>query len=339
MAVYRAVLEAGRHDPRDEPRPRRPPDARQPGQLLGQALQGRFPTACARTTERIDYDQVRELAREHRPKLIRAAPRAYSRVIDFEAFREIADEVGAVLMADIAHIAGLVAAGVHPSPGRPCAARHDHHAQDAARSARRHDPVRRGVRARRSTRAVFPGGQGGPLMHVIAGKAVAFLEAAQPGFRVYCEQIVANARALADRLAERGFRVVSGGTDVHLFLLSLVDREVNGKQAQQRLEHAGITTNKNMVPFDPRKPTVTSGVRIGTPAVTTRGMKEAEMAQIAGLVARVLEQAGRRGGDRRGARRSRGAVPPLPALRLAMERQGGCRRAARRSRAKLMRRD
>ena len=248
-----------------------------------------IPYGVRQDTEQIDYDQVRKLAREHRPKLIQCGTTAYSRVIDFKAFREIADEVGAVLFADIAHIAGLVAAGVHPSPVG--------HAQLVTTTTHK---TLRGPRggmilcdaafAKKVDSAVFPGGQGGPLMHVIAGKAVAFLEAARPSFRSYCEQIVANARALADGMTERGFRVVSGGTDVHLFLLSLVDREVNGKQAEQALEHAGITTNKNMVPFDPRKPAVTSGVRIGTPAVTTRGMKEAEMRQIAGLVARVLEK-------------------------------------------------
>jgi glycine hydroxymethyltransferase len=194
-----------------------------------------------------------------------------------------------VLFADIAHIAGLVAAGVHPSPVG--------HAQLVTTTTHK---TLRGPRggmilcdaafAKKVDSAVFPGGQGGPLMHVIAGKAVAFLEAARPAFRTYCEQIVANARALADGMQQHGFRVVSGGTDVHLFLLSLVDREVTGKQAQQVLEDAGITANKNMVPFDPRKPTITSGVRLGTPAVTTRGMKEAEMAQIASLVARVLEK-------------------------------------------------
>ncbi len=248
-----------------------------------------IPYGVRQDSEQIDYDQVRKLAREQRPKLIQCGTTAYSRVIDFKAFREIADEVGALLFADIAHIAGLVAAGVHPSPiGQ---------AQLVATTTHK---TLRGPRggmilcdaqfAKKVDSAVFPGGQGGPLMHVIAGKAVAFLEAAQPSFRTYCAQIVANARALAEGMTKRGFRVVSGGTDVHLFLLSLVDREVTGKQAQLALEHAGITANKNMVPFDPRTPMVTSGVRLGTPAVTTRGMKEAEMEQIAGFVARVLER-------------------------------------------------
>ena len=247
------------------------------------------PYGVRREDERIDLDEVRRLAREHRPKLIQCGTTAYSRVIDFAAFRAIADEVGAVLFADIAHIAGLVAAGLHPSPVG--------HAHIVTTTTHK---TLRGPRgglilcdqewAKKVDSAVFPGGQGGPLMHVIAGKAVALREASRPEFRAYQQQIVANARALAAGLAERGYRIVAGGTDVHLFLLSLVERELTGKQAQEALEHAGITTNKNMVPFDPRKPAVTSGVRIGTPAVTTRGMKEAEMAQIADFVARVLEK-------------------------------------------------
>jgi glycine hydroxymethyltransferase len=247
------------------------------------------PYGVRRDTEQIDYDEVRRLAREHRPKLIQCGTTAYSRVLDFPAFRAIADEVGAVLFADIAHIAGLVAAGVHPSPV----------GQAHIVSTTTHKTLR-GPRggmilcdadfARKIDSAVFPGGQGGPLMHVIAGKAVAFLEASRPAFRGYCAQIVANARALADALAARGFRIVSGGTDVHLFLLSLVDRELTGKKGEEVLGQAGITTNKNMVPFDPRKPAVTSGLRIGTPAVTTRGMREPEMGQIAELSARALER-------------------------------------------------
>ena len=248
------------------------------------------PYGVRRDDEQIDYDEVRRLAREHRPRLIQCGTTAYSRVLDFGAFREIADEVGAVLFADIAHIAGLVAAGVHPSPIG--------HAQIVTTTTHK---TLRGPRggmilcdaewAKRIDSAVFPGGQGGPLMHVIAAKAVALLEASGPSFRRYCEQIVANARALATALAGRGFRIVAGGTDVHLFLLSLVDHALTGKAAQETLERAGITTNKNMVPFDPRKPAVTSGVRIGTPAVTTRGMKEPEMTQVAELLARALERA------------------------------------------------
>ena len=249
------------------------------------------PYGVTRERERIDYDEVRRLALEHRPKLIQCGATAYSRIIDFAAFRSIADEVGAVLFADIAHIAGLVATGVHPSPAG--------HAQIFSTTTHK---TLRGPRGglilcdgkwkKKIDRAIFPGLQGGPLMHVIAGKAVAFKEAQSSAFKVYCEQIVANARELARSLADRGFPAVSGGTDNHLFLLSLVERDTTGKAAQLALERAGITTNKNMVPFDPRKPMVTSGIRIGTPAVTTRGMQESEMDEIAGLIASVLERPG-----------------------------------------------
>ncbi len=245
------------------------------------------PYGVDRETERIDYDQVRDLAKAHRPKLIQCGATAYSRTIDFEVFRSIADEVGAILFADIAHIAGLVATGHHPSPVG--------HAHVIGTTTHK---TLRGPRggmilcdeeyAKKVDSAVFPGGQGGPLMHVIAAKAVAFGEALRPEFREYSGQVVANAHALAEGLAERGFKIVSGGTDNHLFLLSLVDREVSGKKAQNSLEEAGITANKNMVPYDPRKPFVTSGVRIGTPAITTRGMGLDEMAIVADLVARTL---------------------------------------------------
>ena len=241
----------------------------------------------AQRDERIDYDEVRRLARQHRPKLIQCGTTAYSRVIDFDAFRSIADDVGAVLFADIAHIAGLVAAGVHPSPaGR---------AQIVSTTTHK---TLRGPRGgmilcdeswrKRIDSAVFPGLQGGPLMHVIAGKAVAFKEVLDADFKGYCEQIVANAKALSAAVMTAGLRVVSGGTDTHLFLLSLVDRDTTGKMAQTALDRAGVTANKNMVPFDPRKPMVTSGLRIGTPAVTTRGMREPEMAEIARFIERVL---------------------------------------------------
>jgi glycine hydroxymethyltransferase len=245
------------------------------------------PYGVRREDARIDYDQVRALALEHRPKMIQCGATAYSRLIDFEAFRSIADEVGAVLFADIAHIAGLVASGVHPTPvGK---------AQIVTTTTHK---TLRGPRgglilcdadwAKKINSAIFPGLQGGPLMHVIAGKAVAFKEALLPDFRAYCEQIVANAKTLASSIQSKDFDVVSGGTDNHLFLLSLVGRDITGKAAQIALDRAGITANKNMIPFDPRKPMVTSGVRIGTPAVTTRGMREAEMAQIGDLIARVL---------------------------------------------------
>jgi glycine hydroxymethyltransferase len=247
------------------------------------------PYGVRRDSETIDYEQVRELALSERPKLIQCGATAYSRVIDFRRFREIADEAGALLFADIAHIAGLVATGHHPSPVGA--------AQLIGTTTHK---TLRGPRggmilcdrefAKAVDSAVFPGGQGGPLMHVIAAKAVSFQEALAPGFRDYSAQILANARTLAAELAGRGFRIVSGGTDNHLFLLSLVGRELSGKAAERALEQAGVTTNKNMVPFDPRKPAVTSGVRIGTPALTTRGMREAEMKQIGAWIARALER-------------------------------------------------
>jgi len=248
------------------------------------------PYGVSESDEYIDYDQVRDLARQHRPKMIQCGATAYSRTIDFDRFREIADEVDALLFADIAHIAGLVASGVHPSPvGK---------AQIVTTTTHK---TLRGPRGglilcdepwkRKINSAIFPGLQGGPLMHVVAGKAVAFKEALSPDFRAYCEQIVANSKALSDCVQGQDFKVVSGGTDNHLFLLSLVGRETTGKEAQIALDRAGITANKNMIPFDPRKPTVTSGVRIGTPAVTTRGMREAEMATIGALVSRVLGDA------------------------------------------------
>ncbi len=249
------------------------------------------PYGVRRDTEQIDYDELRRLALEQRPKMIQCGTTAYSRTLDFPAFRAIADEVGAVLFADIAHVAGMVATGHHPSPVG--------HAHIVTTTTHK---TLRGPRgglilcdeawAKKINSAVFPGGQGGPLMHVIAAKAVAFREALDRSFKVYCGQILANARKLAAGLMDAGFRVVSGGTDTHLLMLSLVDRDTTGKAAQISLERAGIATNKNMVPFDPRKPVVTSGLRIGTPAVTTRGMREPEMEEIARLITRVLEQPG-----------------------------------------------
>jgi len=248
-----------------------------------------IPYGVREDTEEIDYDAVRRLAQEHRPRMIQCGTTAYSRTIDFACFREIADEVGAVLFCDMAHIAGLVAAGVHPSPvGKAHIVTTTTH------------KTLRGPRGglilcdqdwqRKVDSAVFPGGQGGPLMHVIAAKAVAFAEALRPEFRSYSEQVVENARALAEALMEKGLRVVSGGTDTHLLMLSLVGRDLTGKAAEASLGRAGITVNKNLVPFDPRKPMVTSGVRLGTPAVTTRGMGEPEMGEIAALIERVLDQ-------------------------------------------------
>ena len=240
-------------------------------------------------TERIDYDAARELAREHKPKLIICGATAYSREIDFAKFRSIADEVGATLLADVSHISGLIAGGVHPSP-----LPHAHVTMTTT-----HKSLR-GPRSaiilsndeelgKRIDKMVFPGSQGGPLEHVIAGKAVAFFEALQPAFKLYARQIVANAQALASALQEKGYRVVSGGTDNHNFLLDLTARDMSGKKAQNVLDEAGITVNKNTIPFDTRSPFVTSGVRIGTPALTTRGMKEAEMRSIAGLIDRTLQ--------------------------------------------------
>jgi glycine hydroxymethyltransferase len=248
-----------------------------------------IPYGVRRDTEQIDYDELRRLARAERPRMIQCGTTAYSRTLDFAAFREIADEVGAVLFADVAHIAGLVATGLHPTPvGKAHIVTTTTH--KTLRGPRGGMILCDADWARKIDSAVFPGGQGGPLMHVIAAKAVAFQEAAGPAFRAYCAQIVANARALAARIGDAGFKVVSGGTDTHLFLLSLVGREISGKAAEAALGRAGITVNKNMVPFDPRKPAVTSGVRIGTPAVTTRGMRESEMAEIGALIARALER-------------------------------------------------
>ena len=239
-------------------------------------------------TERIDYDQLRELARQHRPKLIVAGASAYPRIIDFEAFRAIADEVGALLMVDMAHIAGLVAAGLHPSPIP--------HSQFVTTTTHKTLRGPRGglifcqeAHARAIDRAVFPGTQGGPLMHVIAAKAVALKEAQQPSFRSYQQQLVTNARVLAEALLERGYRLVSGGTDNHLMLVDVQrSRNLTGKQAEELLDAAGLTVNKNAIPFDPHPPTVASGIRIGTPAATTRGMKEPEMRLIARLIDEVL---------------------------------------------------
>jgi glycine hydroxymethyltransferase len=249
------------------------------------------PYGVRKDTELIDLDQVRDLAREHRPKLIIAGGSAFPRAIDFAPFRQIADEVGAALMADIAHPAGLVAAGLHPSPVA--------HADFVTTTT--HKTLRgprggmvmcRAAHATALDRVVLPGIQGGPLMHVIAAKAVAFREAQTPEWRTYQQQIVRNARALADALMARGFRLVSGGTDTHLILLDLTPRGLTGKDAQEALDRAWITVNKNGIPFDTKGPTVTSGIRIGTPAVTTRGMKEAEMGEIAALIDRVLGDLG-----------------------------------------------
>ncbi|MBI2527637.1 MAG: serine hydroxymethyltransferase [Candidatus Rokubacteria bacterium] len=244
-----------------------------------------------RETERIDLDQVRDLARQHRPKLIIAGGSAFPRAIDFQPFRQVADEVGAALMADIAHPAGLVAAGLHPSP-IPYADFVTTTTHKTLRGPRGGMVMCRAQHAAALDRVVLPGIQGGPLMHVIAAKAVAFREAQSPEWRGYQGQIVRNARALAEALAGRGYRLVSGGTDTHLMLVDLTPKGITGKEAQEALDRAWITVNKNGIPFDTKSPMVTSGIRVGTPAVTTRGMREPEMAQIAALVDRVLTNLG-----------------------------------------------
>jgi glycine hydroxymethyltransferase len=257
-------------------------------------------------TQLIDYDEVRDLARRHRPKLIQTGATAYSRILDFEAFGSIAREVGAVLFADIAHIAGLVAAGVHPSPtGHAPAITTTTH--KTLRGPRGGVILCDQAIAADIDRAVFPYSQGGPLEHVIAAKAVAFEEAARPEFKRYAEQIVSNARALAAGLLERGFRIVSGGTDNHLFVLDFSGLELTGLKAQRALDRAGITASKSTIPGDTRSAWVTSGLRIGTPAVTTRGLGEPEMRQIAIWIAEVL----RAPDDEALARRIRGAVAEL----------------------------
>jgi len=234
-------------------------------------------------TETIDYNQVREIAKRERPKLIIAGASAYSRFIDFKIFKEIADEVGAYLMVDMAHIAGLVAAGLHPNPVE--------YADFVTTTTHK---TLRGPRgglilckkehAQKIDKAIFPGIQGGPLMHVIAAKAACFKEAMEDDFFVYQRQIISNAKTLSNELINRGFRIVSGGTDNHLMLVDVRNKGLTGKEAEKMLDAIHITTNKNTIPYDPESPFVTSGLRIGTPAVTTKGMKEAEMIELAGII-------------------------------------------------------
>jgi glycine hydroxymethyltransferase len=239
--------------------------------------------------ERIDMDQVRDLALQHRPKLIVAGTTSYPRRLDPAAFKAIADEVGAMFLFDAAHLAGLIAGGVYPNPV-PYADIVTFTTHKTLRGPRGGTILCKREFAAAIDKAVFPGWQGGPLEHVIAGKAVAFFEAAQPSFKEYAQQILLNADALADALVQQGFRLVSGGTDSHLMVVDLrpFDADLTGKEAQLVLDEGGITLNKNNVPDDPRSPFVTSGVRIGTPSVTTQGMKEPQMVQIAELIARVL---------------------------------------------------
>jgi glycine hydroxymethyltransferase len=248
-----------------------------------------IPYGVCENTETIDYDEIERLAKEHRPKLIVAGASAYPRIIDYPRFRQIADQVGALLMVDMAHIAGLVAVGLHPSPV-PYADFVTTTTHKTLRGPRGGMVLCKAEHAKTVDSRVFPGMQGGPLMHVIAAKAVALKEALSPAFKVYQQQIIKNAQALARALTHHGFRLTSGGTDNHLMLLDLRKSELTGKVAQEALDKAHITVNKNAVPFDTRSPFVTSGVRIGTPAVTTRGMKEAEMEQIAELIARALDR-------------------------------------------------
>ena len=250
-----------------------------------------IPYGVSEQTETIDYDEVERLAKEHRPRLIIAGASAYPRIIDYARFREIADEIGAYLMVDMAHIAGLVAAGLHPSPV-PYADFVTTTTHKTLRGPRGGMILCRAEHAKTIDSKVFPGMQGGPLMHVIAAKAVALKEALSPDFKLYQQQIVKNAKALAQTLMAKGFRLTSGGTDNHLMLVDLRYSELTGKVAQETLDKARITVNKKAVPFDTRSPFVTSGIRIGTPAVTSRGMKEKEMAAIGDLIARSLNHVG-----------------------------------------------
>ncbi len=249
-----------------------------------------IPYGVSEQTETIDYDELERLAKEQRPKLIVAGASAYPRIIDYARFRKIADEVGALFMVDMAHIAGLVAAGLHPSPV-PHADFVTTTTHKTLRGPRGGMVLCRAEHAKTIDSRVFPGMQGGPLMHVIAAKAVALKEALSPEFKSYQQQIVKNARALAQVLMSQGFRLTSGGTDNHLMLVDLRKSELTGKVAQETLDRARITVNKNAVPFDTRSPFVTSGIRIGTPAVTTRGMKEKEMEQIGDFIVRALHHA------------------------------------------------
>ena len=246
-----------------------------------------IPYGVRREDHVIDYDEVRRLAKDHRPKLIVAGACAYPRIIDYTIFREIADEIGSYFMVDIAHIAGLVIAGLHPSPV-PLADFITSTTHKTLRGPRGGMALCRKKFAHLLDNTVFPGMQGGPLMHVIAAKAVAFKEALRPEFKEYQQQVVKNAKAIADQLLSDGFQLVSGGTDTHLVLLDLTDIGLSGKVAEETLDKAGITVNKNTIPFDTKSPFITSGIRLGTPALTTRGMKEPEMKVIGGFIAKVL---------------------------------------------------
>ncbi len=246
-----------------------------------------FAYGVDKNTELLDYDEVERLAVEHKPKMIVAGYSAYSRILDFPRFRKIADMVGAYLMADVAHVAGLIAAGEHPSP-IPYADFVTTTTHKTLRGPRGGMIMCREKFAKAVDKVIFPGIQGGPLMHVIAGKAVAFKEALQPEFREYQRQVVKNAKALAQRLTEDRLRIVSGGTDNHLMLVDLTPKNITGNEAEDALDAAGITVNKNSIPYDQKPPRVTSGIRLGTPIVTTRGMREQEMKIIGDLICEAL---------------------------------------------------
>ena len=247
------------------------------------------PYMVNKETEMLDYDEIEALAKEHKPKMIVAGASAYSRTIDFKRFREICDSVGAYLFVDMAHIAGLVAAGIHPSP-IPYAEFVTTTTHKTLRGPRSGMILCREEFAKKIDSAIFPGTQGGPLMHVIAAKAVAFKEALSDEFKQYQQQIVKNAKTFSRTMDELGYRIVAGGTDNHLFMADLRSKNITGEESSAVLDKVQITVNKNLIPFDPQKPTVTSGIRIGTPAVTTRGMQEEEMQQIAYLIDQAITQ-------------------------------------------------
>ena len=250
-----------------------------------------IPYGVSKETETIDYDELGRLAQEHKPKMIVAGASAYSRIIDFPRMAEIARSNGALFFVDMAHIAGLVAGGMHPSPV-PHADYVSTTTHKTLRGPRGGLVMCKAQYAKDLDRITFPGTQGGPLMHIIAAKAVCLKEAAEPGFREYAKQIVANAQRLAAEITKAGFRIVSGGTDNHLFLIDLYSRGITGKDAQPALDRAGITVNKNSIPFDPTPPMTGGGIRMGTPAITTRGMLEPDMARIAAWIAEVLTHLG-----------------------------------------------
>ncbi len=286
MAVYFAVLEPGD--------PILAMDLSCGGHLTHghpKNFSGRFfkviPYGVSRKDERIDYDELMALAKEHKPKLVLAGYSAYPRVLDFQKFRAIADQVGAILLVDMAHFAGLVAAGIHPSPV-PYAEFVTTTTHKTLRGPRGGMILCRKEFAKKLDSQIFPGIQGGPLMHVIAAKAVALKEAMTPAFKTYQAQVVKNAKTLAKALADKGWRIVSGGTDNHLMLVDVTVKSMTGKEASAALDRARITVNKNAIPFDPNPPAKPGGIRLGTPAVTTRGMKEPEMRTIAGLIDKVL---------------------------------------------------